>query len=85
MKRILSMTVVAVLGLTARDVALDSDIFIRNGQIVDGSGDPGFRGDVGIIGHTVVETSFPRVDMEPLGRTGSSMASNRTGRSGWPP
>ncbi len=33
----------------------DFDILIRNGTIVDGSGKPGFPGDVGIQGDTIVE------------------------------
>ena len=51
----------------------DFDILIRNGTIVDGSGDPGFPGDVGIVGDTVVEigdltgkTAAKTIDAEGL-------------------
>ncbi len=51
----------------------DFDILIRNGQIVDGSGEPGFRGDVGIKGDTIVEigdltgkTAAKTIDAEGL-------------------
>ncbi|MCK4805421.1 MAG: D-aminoacylase, partial [Spirochaetes bacterium] len=31
------------------------DILIKNGKIIDGTGNPWFYGDIGIIGDTIVE------------------------------
>ena len=39
------------------DVTADFDILIRNGTIVDGTGNPRFQADVGILDDTVVEIS----------------------------
>lgn len=38
------------------------DILIRNGRIVDGSGRPWFRGDVGILGDEIVRVKIGRLD-----------------------
>ena len=53
--------------------AEDFDILIRNGTIVDGTGNPGFRGDIGITNDTVVEvgdlarkTAVHTIDAEGL-------------------
>jgi len=40
--------------LSCSPVQKDYDILIRNGTIVDGSGDPGFQSDIGISGDTIV-------------------------------
>jgi N-acyl-D-amino-acid deacylase len=45
--------ILAVWALAALAPAADFDILIRNGRIVDGTGNPWFRADVGIIGDRI--------------------------------
>ena len=33
----------------------DFDILIRNGRVVDGTGNPSFQADIGIVGDTIVK------------------------------
>jgi N-acyl-D-amino-acid deacylase len=40
---------------SCKQAAENYDILILNGTIIDGSGNPGFAGDIGIIGDTIVE------------------------------
>ena len=51
MRRLLSL---AVLLLALPAAAQQYDVLIRNGKVVDGSGNPWFYGDVGIVGDRVV-------------------------------
>lgn len=42
-------------GSFAQTGATDFDLLIENGRIVDGTGNPWYYGDVGIVGDTIVE------------------------------
>ncbi len=54
--RLSRFIILALLLASASGIALaqDYDVLIRNGRIVDGSGNPWFYGDVGIIGDRIV-------------------------------
>ena len=50
-----SIVIVFSCVVCAKKEAEKLDILITNGNIVDGTGSPGFSGDIGIIGDTIVE------------------------------
>ena len=66
MRRLLSLAVLLLLALPA--AAQQYDVLIRNGKVVDGSGNPWFYADVGIVGDRIVF----------VGRAGKDATAKRT-------
>jgi dihydroorotase/N-acyl-D-amino-acid deacylase len=66
MRRLLSLAVLLLLALPA--AAQRYDVLIRNGRVVDGSGNPWFYADVGIVGDRIVF----------VGRAGKGATAKRT-------